>query len=254
MHTNDRLFPSELIEKIVCCVEEAVGDDILSDIQVNNLRTTNSVPSRIWDLMNTNLIQKLDTADCTIAIAHRGPWQMIIIFEKSTQCIITFMREKRFSELQKRQHSRVRMHYLDMLTKQFNNELLADQQQIALFPHSFSDEDRLAELVQTLLHDLQGDVAVVRNHVLVLFETVGFQLTHIRAVKVTPDLEIAQNSEQDWSKYISANESFIVDKVAHHEAPENKPNRGLALKPKALARKKDRPHEKKIEKEAEKES
>ena len=67
MHTNDRLFPSELIEKIVCCVEEAVGDDILSDIQVNNLRTTNSVPSRIWDLMNTNLIQKLDTADCTIA-------------------------------------------------------------------------------------------------------------------------------------------------------------------------------------------
>lgn len=254
MHTNDRLFSAELIEKMVCCVEDAVGDDILSDVQRNDLRTTNSVPSRIWDLMNTNLIKKLETEDCTIAMAHRGPWQMIIIFEKTTQCIITFMREKRFSELQKRQRSRAHMHYLDMLAKQFNKELLADHQQMALFPHSFSDENRLSELVQMLLHDLEGDVAVVRNHVLVLFETVGYQLSHIRAVKVTPNLEIAQNSEQDWSKYISANESFVVDKVAHPEAPENKPNRGLALKPKALARKKDRPQEKKIDQKAQKES
>lgn len=254
MHTNDSLFPTELIEKMVCCVEDAVGDDILLDVQRNDLRTTNSIPSRIWDLMNTNLIKKLDTEDCTIAMAHRGPWQMIIIFEKTSKCIITFMREKRFSELQKRQRSRTHMHYLDMLTKQFNEDLLAAHQQTTLFPHNFSDENQLSELVQILLHDLEGDVAVVRNHVLVLFETVGYQLSHIRAVKVTPNLEIAQNSEQDWSKYISVNESFVVDKVANPEAPENKPNRGLTLKPKALARKKDKPQEKKIDQKAKKES
>lgn len=254
MHTNDSLFPTELIEKMVCCVEDAVGDDILLDVQRNDLRTTNSIPSRIWDLMNTNLIKKLDTEDCTIAMAHRGPWQMIIIFEKTSKCIITFMREKRFSELQKRQRSRTHMHYLDMLTKQFNEDLLASHQQTTLFPHDFSDENQLSELVQILLHDLEGDVAVVRNHVLVLFETVGYQLSHIRAVKVTPNLEIAQNSEQDWSKYISVNESFVVDKVANPEAPENKPNRGLTLKPKALARKKDKPQEKKINQKAKKES
>lgn len=254
MHTNDSLFPTELIEKMVCCVEDAVGDDILLDVQRNDLRTTNSIPSRIWDLMNTNLIKKLDTEDCTIAMAHRGPWQMIIIFEKTSKCIITFMREKRFSELQKRQRSRTHMHYLDMLTKQFNEDLLASHQQTTLFPHNFSDENQLSELVQILLHDLEGDVAVVRNHVLVLFETVGYQLSHIRAVKVTPNLEIAQNSEQDWSIYISVNESFVVDKVANPEAPENKPNRGLTLKPKALARKKDKPQEKKIDQKAKKES
>ena len=79
-------------------------------------------------------------------------------------------------------------------------------------------------------------------------------MSHIRAVKVTPNLEIAQNSEQDWSKYISVNESFVVDKVANPEAPENKPNRGLTLKPKALARKKDKPQEKKIDQKAKKES
>ena len=254
MYADDNPFPSELTTKIVHCVEDAVGDDILTDVQQNDLRTTNSVPSRIWDLLNSNLIKRLETEECTIASTHRGPWQMLIIFEETTRCIFTFMREKRFSELQKRQHSRARMHYLDMLTRQFNKELLADQNQMSLFTHQFSDEDRLSELVQLLLLDLGGDAEVVRNHVLVLFDTVGYQLSHIRAVKVTPNLEIAQNSECDWTKYISANASNVVEKVAHPEAPENQPNRGLSLKPKAMVRKKSKPIEKKTDKEIKKKS
>lgn len=254
MHTNDMSFPVDLIKKMVHCVEDAVGDDILTDIHRNDLRTTVSIPSRIWDLLNSNLIKSLETEDCTIAIAHRGFWEMIVVFEKTSRCIFTFMREKRFSDLRRRQRSRVHMHYLDMLSRQFNKELLADQQQIELFPHSFSDEDRLAELVQTLLHDLEGEVEVVRHHVLVLFETVGYQLSHIRAVKVTPNLDIARNCEQDWSQYISTTESSVVEKVSHPEAPENQPNRGLTLKPKAMARQKNRPQQKKTDLERKKES
>lgn len=247
MRTNDMSFPPELIVKIVRCVEDAVGDDILADIRNNDLRTTNSVPSRIWDLMNSNLIRTLETEDCTIAEAHRGPWQMIIIFERTSRCIFTFMREKRFAELRRLQRRRARMHYLDMLTMQFNKELLADQQQLALFPHTFSDENMLAELIQTLLHDLEDEIPVVRNHVLVLFETSGYQLTHIRAVMVTPSLDIAQNGSQDWSQYISTNVSTIVEKVSHPDTPENQPNRGLKLKTKAIKRQKNRPQKKGIQ-------
>lgn len=204
MHSNTISFSPDLISKVVRCVEDAVGDDIQADIQRNDLQTRNSVPSRIWDLLNTNIIKALDTEDCTIARAHRGPWEMLVIFEKSSQCIFTFMREKRFSELRKRQRQRKRMHYIDMLTLQFNQNLLADQQQLCLIPHEFSDEERLAELVQVLLQDLGSDVNIVRHHVLVLFDTVGYRLTNIRAVMVTPSLDIAQGSEQDWSKYINA--------------------------------------------------
>lgn len=253
MHTNDISFPSELIAKIVRCVEDAVGDDICADIQRNDLQTKNSVPSRIWDLLNTNIVKTLDTENCTIAKAHRGPWEMLIVFEKTTQCIFTFMREKRFSELRKRQRSRVHMHYIDMLAKQFNKELLADQQQLSFLPHTFSDENRLAELVQTLLHDLEGDADIVRHHVLILFDTIGYQLTHIRAVMVTPTLDIARNGEQDWSKYIAASESTVVEKVVDPGAPENQPNRGLTLKPKAVARQKNKPKQKDMEQESNKE-
>ena len=83
MHMNPASFPPSLIAKIVRCVEDAVGDDIQADIQRNDLQTQNSVPSRIWDLLNTNVIRALDTEDCTIARAHRGPWEMLVIFEKS---------------------------------------------------------------------------------------------------------------------------------------------------------------------------
>lgn len=254
MHTNPAYFSPDLIAKIVRCVEDAVGDDIQADVQRNNLQTQNSVPSRIWDLLNTNVIKTLDTEDCTIAKAHRGPWEMLIVFEKTTQCILTFMREKRFAELRNRQHKRVHMHYIDMLTKQFNESLLSDQQQLSFIPHTFSDEDRLADLVQTMLHDLDGEADIVRHHVLVLFETVGYQLTHIRAVMVTPSLDIAQNSEQDWSRYITADESAVVEEVADPSSPGNQPNRGLSLTAKAMARQKSCPKQKELDVAATKES
>lgn len=253
MRTDDLVFSPELITKIVRCVEDAVGDDILADIRHHDLRTTNSIPSRIWDFLNSNLIKTLETEDCTIAEAHRGPWQMLVIFEKTTQYIFTFMREKRFAELRRLQRRRTHMHYLDMMTKQFNKDLLAEEQQLVLFPHTFSDENKLAEQIQSLLHDLGDEVSIVRNHVLVLFETNGYQLTHIRAVMVTPSLDIAQNASQDWSQYISSNVSSVVEKVAHPNAPGNQPNRGLKLKAKAIERKKNKPQKKNIQ-AAEKES
>lgn len=247
MHTDLASIPPSSIAKIVRCVEDAVGDDIQADIRLNNLQTRNSVPSRIWDLLNRNLTEALDTEDCTIARAHRGPWEMLVIFEKSSQCIFTFMREKRFAELQKRQRTRTKMHYIDLLAKQFNKDLLADQQQLSLISHKFSDEDRLPELVQTLLSDLGGTTDIVRHHVLVLFDAVGYRLTHIRAIMVTPSLDIAREGEQDWSQYINADESIIVEQVANPTAPENQPNRGLTLTAKAMARKKDKPKVKIVE-------
>lgn len=249
MITLEMHFTADLIAKFVRCVEDAVGDDILADVQANGLQTRNSVPARIWDLLNTNLVNALEAENCTVVKTHRGPWEMLVVYEKASQCIITFMREKRFADLRKSQRKRKRMHYVDILAKYFNKELQTDQQQISLYPCTFSDEDRLSELVQTLLRDLEGGSGVVRNHVLVLFETIGYQLSHIRAVMVTPNLDIALGSEQNWTEFISAKESLVVSKTTDSENPRNHPSRGLALKPKALARKKNKPQLRKTQEE-----
>lgn len=246
MHTVNITIPEETISKIVRCVEYAVGDDIREDIQRNDLQTRNSVPARIWDLLNTNILKTLTTTECTIAKAHRGPWEMLVVFENTSQCVITFMREKRFAEIQKQQRKRHNMHYVDMLAKQFNSELLSDYRQLSLLPHTFSDEERLPELIQTMLSDLGNEADIVRNHILVLFDTTGFELTHIRAVMVTPTLEIASGCDANWSHYISGYES-VVEKVSDPIAPENQPNRGLKLTSKAIARKKNKPDYKALE-------
>lgn len=230
-------FPEKTIKTIVSCIEEAVGDRILEDIRKNSLKTTNSVPSRIWDYINTGLIEELNVENCSTVRSFRGPWQMAIVYEKTTNCIITFMRESRFHQLKKAQSHRNRMHYVDFLAKQFNDRLKDPHQQLTLLPsHTFSDEDRLAELVQQLLTDLVDDVSVVRNHVMVLFESFDFQLTSVRAVMVTPNLEIADGCDVNWSQFICGN-SVIVEQVVTPSAPNNNPTHGLKLKARASERK-----------------
>lgn len=228
---------SQIAAQIVRCIENAVGDGIREDINKNHLRTANSVPARIWDLLNTDLLDSLEATDCGVSTAQRGPWQMVIIFEKASSSIITLMREKRFAELKRAQKHRSKMHYVDMLPKMFNNELLSDCDQQSFLPKEFSDENDLAVLVQRLLKDLVSDISIVRNHVLVLFETSGFQLTSVRAVMITPNLEIASGCEADWTMYISTNESVIVEQVSPPLAHTSDPHHGLKLSAKATARK-----------------
>ena len=64
---------------------------------------------------------------------------------------------------------------------------------------------------------------------------------------MTPNLDIAQNSSQDWSNYISTNVSFVVEKIDRSNMAEIQPSRGLKLKSKAIARKKGKPQKKKIQ-------
>ena len=227
---------SELAAKIVRCIEDAVGDDIRADIQKSGLRTGNSIPARIWDLLNTNISDMLPETDCEALTAKRGFWDMLIVYEKSTQCIMTFMREERFKELRRKQKDRTQMHYIDIFARMFNGELVPGKEQMSLLPHVFSDEDKLAERAQSILRDLEGGTDVVKHHVLVLFEASAFQLTSVRAVMITPSLDVAQGCEENWSQYISAAESVIADKISRPSAPVNQPNHGLKFKDKAIAR------------------
>ena len=164
---------------------------------------------------------------------------MVIVYEKTTNCIFTFMRENRFLQLKKQQHKRKHMHYIDILTKQFNDKLKVDNEQISMYSteNNFTDSNKLNLLVKNLLKDLGSNVSIVKNHVLILFDSFNNQLMSIRAVMITPNLEIADGCEEDWSPYIR-NDSIVVPKITDKNLPENNPNRGLRLTAKATAKQK----------------
>ena len=235
MNLND--ISENIAKGVVACIEDAVGDSIRADIISNRLSTTNSVPSRIWDYINRNM-KEFGFDDCVVSDTNRGPWQMTVVYDNKTQCVFTIMREKRFNQLKKAQKKRNKMHYVDMLAKQFNSNLTCAYQQTSFFTeHHFDDEERLSKLVQQLLSDLVDDIDLVNNHILVLFETIEHELISVRAVMITPSLDVADNAELSWSQYIS-NNSAIVEKVSSVDSVNNSPNKGLKLSAKATQRKK----------------
>ena len=107
----------------------------------------------------------------------------------------------------------------------------------------------MSELVQQLLKDLVDDIDLVNNHILVLFETIEYELMSVRAVMITPSLDVADNAELSWSQFIS-NNSVIVDKVSSVDSTNNSPNKGLKLSVKATQRKKPNSRIKDSESEA----
>ena len=230
---------SPLVREIVMrSISEAVGDLIKEDVKRNRLRTHNGNGGRIWDFLNTELCEGFNSPDCMAYVTQRGPWEMVMVYERESKRLFTFMREARFATIRKDTYKRRRMHYLDMLTRHLNKELLAPVGQTSLFENKFDDQDDLHELVGRLLCDLQRDGAVIERHVLVLFESQNYQLTSIRAVMLDSNLDIV--AEENWSDKITANDSVIVDSVDVPNDPANDPNRGLRLTSKAAARKKEK--------------
>ncbi len=228
--------PEEIAQTMVQCLQEATEDDIREDIRRSGIRTRISAPARIWDYINTGLLNRLEVRDCIVSTQKRGLWELVIVYERSTQCIFTFMREERFRQLQRDQKRGGHMHYLGIFGKVLNSDLQTRFPQTSFFPDSVNereDDEELRRKLNELLSDLGGEAAFVRHHVLVLFEASHFHLSGVRAVMVTPKLEVAQGSEEDWSKYITIAESVIVDQVEKPEAPANAPARGLHLSDKA---------------------
>lgn len=226
-----------VIKKIVANMQEVIGDGIKEDM--HHLKTSNSKASRVWDLLNTALLNNFNTPYCMSYDFKRGPWQMVMLYEKETGFLFTIMREKRFKEISSKIISRKNMHYIDMFVRHLNFDLQSNIEQISLFPHSFNDETCLEERVNSLLRNLKEDGAIITRHVLVLFDIKFDELNSIRAVMVDRNLNIVV--EQDWTKYIEVQESTVINKIFAENIISDKPTRGLELKAKALARKDSSP-------------
>lgn len=225
-------------EIIIRSISEAVGDLIKEDEKRNRLRTRNGNGGRIWDFMNTELCEGFDSPDCMAYVTQRGPWEMVMVYERESKRLFTFMREARFATIRKETFKRRRMHYLDMLTQHLNADLLAPIGQTTMFKNEFVDQDDLHELVNRLLRDLQRDGAIIERHVLVLFESQNYQLTSARAVMLDSNLDIV--AEENWNSNITARDSVIADTVDTPNNPANDPNHGLRLTSKAAARQKEK--------------
>lgn len=228
----------KVAQTIVGIINDSVGDRIKEDVRQQRLRTQNSTPTRIWDLLNTSLCECFESEDCMSYITRRGPWEMVMVYEKKSECLFTFMREKRFAQISQ-DGKRKNMHYLDMLARHLNSDLHTAYNQISLFEKKFDDQERLQEAIDKMLRALYEDDVVIQRHILILFESAHYVLNSVRAVMIDSNLNIV--AEDNWTHYIMAEESTIVDHTHGINSVMDNPSRGLKLTNKASQRQKTHP-------------
>lgn len=61
--------------------------------------THNGRAGNRWDIINTNLIKKLENMNIEAAIIKRGFWEMAILLSYEDNCIYTLMRKNRFENI-----------------------------------------------------------------------------------------------------------------------------------------------------------
>ncbi len=234
---DSQIIASEkFIGTITKCLSDAVGDDILADINSRRLSTQNSKPTRIWDLINTNMCERFENGFVIANPTKRGAWELVPVFERSTGFVYSLMREQRFAGLKKQPLKRRNKHYLYAFVRSLNRDLIAPHSQVSFFPvDNENDEDYTRSIVHKIITDLGVPNELIKRHALILFSSFNNELSSLRCCMIDSNMNIV--TETDWSNYINTGEGVIADRIIDRTSTYVDPASGLKLKQKAKDKK-----------------
>lgn len=177
---------------------EDVMPEIMSD---NNLIERNGYGQFRWNPIIAQLrdkCQHLGWLDLNI-LPRRG-WKTPVLFYPASRNILTLMTEDTFRNVRKQSNKGT--HYL-CGGASFNLGVEAQYEQLELDLPGISPDAEIwvAKSREELAAAVHVDVGEIEGHILVLFEVRADKLLTVRAVRLTPKLEIS-TEEEDWSRYI----------------------------------------------------
>ncbi|MCI8335411.1 MAG: hypothetical protein HFH25_12650 [Lachnospiraceae bacterium] len=191
-------------------VDHAVVDALRLALEVimpgimydNNLTERNGVGQFRWNPIITQLrakCQHLGWIDFNVC--RRGAWKTPVLFHAVSRNLITFMTENTFKTVQRRKDKG--KHYL-CGGASFNQNVKAQYEQLELeLPGVLSDMEKwVAKSREELANAICASVGEIEGHILVLFDAHLDKLLTVRAVRLTPSLEIS-TEEEDWTQYIT---------------------------------------------------
>ena len=191
-------------------VDHAVVDALRLALEVimpgimydNNLTERNGVGQFRWNPIITQLrakCQHLGWIDFNVC--RRGAWKTPVLFHAVSRNLITFMTENTFKTVQRRKDKG--KHYL-CGGASLNQNVKAQYEQLELeLPGVLSDMEKwVAKSREELANAICASVGEIEGHILVLFDAHLDKLLTVRAVRLTPSLEIS-TEEEDWTQYIT---------------------------------------------------
>ena len=225
-------FSDDVIKSIVSSINSAVTDDIMQDTRQANMERSvmNSYPSRIWDLINRNVVTAFTyNPDVVVAFTKRRPWNLIAIFDKSTGMLLTLMREERFYEVKR--NSKNHKHYIYELANIFNADLEIEQQSFFTIDEN---TEKIKKSIEQICNDLLISTEMVEHHAMVLFSCRDELLHSIRCCMINSNFEECESVS--WNEYIGVSESLVVEQT-DDDHQKNNPTMGLDYTPKAKKKK-----------------
>ena len=245
---NDNLLDGiqqEDKQKIFECLSQAIGEDRQEADTVLELKTHVSGPFLNWDLIYRNLINSFSESRLLYSANKRGMWVVLLLYDKSTNLILSFMQDKRFRTIKKRKISQQPKYIRSLIS--LNSELQSNIKQQHLFDIEESeDETQLRCVLDELCSGFNGCMdASVTHHALIVFSNKYGRMSSLKAYVLDHDLDVV--CEQDWFdsvKPIISNERYTAEETTISQAHSLKPKSLERLRKKGLVSLKEKKSEK----------
>lgn len=216
MEQNDLdRISAQVVQNIYQCLFQAVGEDYQEAESYLGLETHISQPFMIWDLINRNLIRSFSESDVLYSTKKRGMWEVLLLYDKKSRMLLSFMKDARFKDIQKANRG-CKPQYIQALLL-LNQSVQANDKQQKLFDIAEPDYN---EHLKTLLDSLCANfmepiVSEIKHHALIVFSSSYGQLTSLKAYVLDSDLDVVSDKDLlDVVKPIMSNE---VDKVSKYD-------------------------------------
>lgn len=182
-------------------VFRAITLDMADVIEDNNLKTSLGGGQFRWNFIIRNLSDSF-AANFETITPSRGCWKILLLRDLVSNLSLSIMSERNFRNLRRKTSDR--LHYLSALISE-NKDRESIEHQLSLDGFRVTpNKNTLSEIRVQLLSAFSG---MVTEHILVLFDYDYTGVTSMRAVLLTPNMEIAVS--EDWAKYLKS--TFIPD-------------------------------------------
>lgn len=202
LDTHDFSFNLDGLEHAIVAAVQSAIEIIMPNILLdNNFQTRNGYGQFRWNAIITRLHETCDQLGWVdFNTCSRGAWKTPVLFHPASGYLVTFMTEETFKTTQHRRDKG--RHYLCGVAS-LNSNVTAEEDQLKLeLPGvSTSTNTWVAKSREDFINSVNATDNDVKGHILVLFEAHADKLLKIRAVRITPTLEISTEAE-DWTRYI----------------------------------------------------
>ena len=175
-------------------VYQAVTQNMPDIVEENNLPTNVGGGIYRWNFINRNLTSNPQLG-FQISFPKRGAWRFLVLLDMTSNLSFSVMTEQNLRKLQK--SPPMREHYLEALVSENKNRTPIEGQVCFECVQLEREPSVLEKLRQELLYEFTN---VIKEHVLILFDYDFTGVTSVRAVLLTPKLEIALSD--DWTSYM----------------------------------------------------